>query len=253
MSLYYVYTRYQPTTPIDVGAMRRYLLTCASRDHANAFYRHFHSRLRFVRVSAQFWEYDPVNPNLAMLQTLTDPTIPDEIRRGVLISRLHETDNIGGWIQVPAQAGRDWISGRAYFIRNVRQPELYWYQPGHGDERVLASRWQKTKFIVRLSDAPEGETGTVLIKSDKVRLTAAEGDGKGMVVRRGDEGRVMVVRPSAAELASTAGDFTFGELEGGFGTEWVGPEGEGPAVGVPCECVTWGNRAEMHLDDWELC
>lgn len=253
MSLYYVYARYHPTIPTNPPLVHRYLVTCASRDHANAFYRHFLPRMRFSRVSAQFWAYDPVDAAFGILQTLDDPTLTDDIRRGIMISRLPEPDITTGWVQAPVQAGRDWISGRTYFIRNVRQPDVYWYYPGCGDERILASRWQKTKFFVRMSDADEGETGTVLIKGDKIRVTTASGEGKGMVVRRGDEGRVVVVKPSAKEVATAVGDFTFGELAGAFGTEWECGDGEGPGMGVPCECVTWGDRAEMHLDDWELC
>ncbi|KAH0605303.1 uncharacterized protein H6S33_005285 [Morchella sextelata] len=248
MALYYVYVRLNLASTGDKNLCHyRYILTCASRYQADEYFRAFEERMRLKRISAQFWEYEIEE---SLWNTITKASnVDSSIYKGIMLSNLPDMGERNGFVQVPAEAGRDWISGRAYFIRNVRQPDIYWYHPAGGEDQILASRWQKTKFFVRLAEADENQTGTVLIRSDRIRISTVSPQAKGKVVRMGEGNRMVMVKPSAASVAVAGSDkdFRFKDLLGSFGTEWECKNGE------PYEYVTWGDPSVMHLDDWELC
>lgn len=248
MVLYYVYVHLNsPSLGVENFCDYRYILTCESRYQADEYFRAFEARMRLKRISAQFWEYENVE---SLRNTITQAAnIDSSIHKGIMLSSLPKMGERNGFVQVPAEAGRDWLSGRAYFIRNVRQPDIYWYHPAGGEDRILASRWQKTKFFVRLAEADENEKGTVLIRSDRIRISTISPQAMGMLVRMGEDNRMVMVKPSAVAVgvAGSDKDFRFKDLLGTFGTEWECKNG------VPYEYVTWGDPSVMHLDDWELC
>ena len=66
--------------------------------------------------------------------------------------------------------GPDWISGGEFFIRNRRQPNIFWYI---WDNHILTSESRRTKFSVKISGTSDTEPDPmVMIRADKVSVRA---------------------------------------------------------------------------------
>jgi len=75
------------------------------------------------------------------------------------------------WPLIPNPVqGPDWISGGEFFIRNRRQPNLFWYI---WDNHILTSESRRTKFSVKISGTSDTEPDPmVMIRADKVSVRA---------------------------------------------------------------------------------
>lgn len=83
------------------------------------------------------------------------------------IHNLHE-----GYVSaMPNQVnGPDWLSGGYFYIRNRRQPSLYWWVHG---QHVHASENRRTKFRIQLCEpVPDinNQSPVVLVRKDKVQV-----------------------------------------------------------------------------------
>lgn len=135
--------------------------------------------------------------------------------------------------------GPDWTNGSTFFIRNKRQPNLYWSVPvATRDAAIVISDTQKSKFRIHGVDLDLKDRDKVLIRSDRVTISPVSSE-KAV--------RTMYVGPSKCEtdvvvLGGDKKEWKFGDLFGGFGTTWNAE--------VRAELLTY-NEAEG--DEWELC
>lgn len=66
--------------------------------------------------------------------------------------------------------GPDWLDGGYFYIRNRRQPSLYWWVHGM---HVHASEKRRTKFRIQLCEPVHGinnQSPVVLVRKDKVQV-----------------------------------------------------------------------------------
>lgn len=71
------------------------------------------------------------------------------------------------WPIIPnAVSGPDWVSGGDFFIRNRRQPELYWYLH---ETNIHISKDRRTKFRIKRVGPSEREP-VIMIRNDKVTI-----------------------------------------------------------------------------------
>lgn len=245
MSLYYVYMKwYRPSMELTNWAGRQ-LLTCESRYAADEFFRELQTvsgaqGRRFTlleRVTPQFWRYDTeAGPETAIIDTLRFNAISDASKGAIMVTHLWNTAD-RNWVIAPSVPGPDWVFNRSYFIRNIRQPELYWFYPGSG--RILASRTQKTKFhIASQATLP---SKSPIIRSDSMIISIASNSD-------GSRSTSNYVNTSDNKLRVTSDitDFRFDSLLQMFGTTW-----ENNAAGALHEYITWSSGGG--LDGWELC
>lgn len=245
-SLYYVYVRLSRPAELPNLNCGRYLLTCASRYHADEFFRANQNRLGLARVSPQMWTYT-VGGEMGLHAVLKDESLPFETKEPIIMSWLQNGDIRIAWSIVAPLAGREWVSGQAYYVRNIRQPEVYWHLPGAG-RNVVASRKRKTRFWVRAVGAAV-EGSLYLVRSDRVRMVTQGAGGGKVVLRRmaaAGMGGHVVSGVAEAEVEGAGMEFAFGDLLGGFGTEWADEESD-------VEFVTWVQMGGLRGDDWELC
>ncbi|KAI5842138.1 hypothetical protein DFP73DRAFT_608415 [Morchella snyderi] len=243
-SLYYVYVRLSRPAELPNLNAGRYLLTCASRYHADDFFRANQQRLGLARVSPQMWTYT-VGGEMGLHAVLKDASLPFSTKEPIIMSWLQNGDIRIAWSVAAPLAGREWVSGQAYYVRNIRQPEVYWYLPGAGRE-LVASRKRKTRFWVRAVGAGEGEGPLYLVRRDRVRMVTQGAGGEEVVLRRGAATGMGGETVCGVAAAGGAGmEFAFGSLLGGFGTGWANEESD-------VEFVTWVQGGGLGGDDWEL-
>lgn len=136
MALFYVYMRwYREGDPSSTDTGRQ-LLTCSSRNAADEFFRALQT-LRFSdgrlwytfleRRSPQYWSYDSVDddPWNTVLYVLRSHPMA-AFRNRIMPQLLSDTTG-RDWHPVPISDQLDWVHEGTYFIRNRRQPRLYWY------------------------------------------------------------------------------------------------------------------------------
>ncbi|KZT35269.1 hypothetical protein SISSUDRAFT_1051676 [Sistotremastrum suecicum HHB10207 ss-3] len=142
------------------------------------------------------------------------------------------------WPVVESVDGPDWTNGGAFFIRNKRQPDLYWsVSYAAQDVAIVVSETRRSKFRIWGSDIDHKDLDKVLIRSDRVTISPVSSE---------KSARVLYVHPSKAEtnvvvLSGDKKEWRFGDLFGAFGTTWDDNE---------TELVTY-NEAEG--EEWELC
>jgi len=159
----------------------RYLITFATRDVADAWYRAVtdsaaagYQRFATVqRVTSQFYTHNPGLGNIP--DTITDPKVAQSLRGQVFFTLLNDRD--GRIISIiPVLNYVDRSSGDRFYIRSVSQPDTYWYYDG---SRVIASRDRRTRFTITLADRKRAP-GTIMIGSDEVYITAGSGANIGV-------------------------------------------------------------------------
>lgn len=146
------------------------------------------------------------------------------------------------WSVAPTVEGPDWVHNGTYFIRNKRQPNLYWY---HFNGEINVSERQKTKFRV-VRTAFETDKQTVIIGSDTVEIFPIEsGNAKSTIqyVSIGNNGSNKLL------VSGVPKPWTFSDLRNRFGTIW---EQKGDSSSIQ-ELVTWSNPENDDGDHWELC
>lgn len=146
------------------------------------------------------------------------------------------TDATGrDWHTAPIDTAPDWVNEGTYFIRNKRQPRLYWY---HFEGAIHISDTQKTKFRVRGTAFEKGEK-KILIRSDEVEFRPLDKSQLRTPYLTKEHGSNMV------RISWDARVWKFGDLVGGFGTTW---EKKGDTVHELLTCAT-----DEEGDNWELC
>lgn len=144
------------------------------------------------------------------------------------------TDATGrDWETIAAVDEPDWTHEGAYFIRNKRQPHLYWY---HFEGAIHISDTQKTKFRICGTAFEKGQRVS-FIRSDDVQIRPLSAGTAAYLTREHDSNKVRVSWDSRT--------WKFGDLLGGFGTTW---EKKGETVH---ELLTCASNEEG--DNWELC
>lgn len=126
-------------------------------------------------------------------------------------------------IQNPVH-GPDWVSGGDYFIRNRRQPELYWHVH---DAHIHTSSHQRTKFHIEKVKTRGEREPVVLIREDMVTIRAIPETVTSWAVANGST--YVSINSDNTQLSLVKNEVTwkFGELVNGkVGVRW---ENEGGA------------------------
>ena len=183
-------------------------------------------------------------------------SIDRDIRHSVISCMIPNTNQTsGGVVEMvgPIVEGQDWISGRKFFIRSKRHPDVYWWVH---DNHVHASPHQRTKFqIERVADAKENQQGElVMIRSDKVTVKVL---GVAPSTTPGGERKPAAPRYLRAaclntrvEVSDVEHTWEFGKLvNGDVGIYWEDGDTSGGA-GQARPFVVWTPDGEG--DEWEL-
>ncbi|KAI5842236.1 hypothetical protein BZA05DRAFT_412418 [Tricharina praecox] len=178
--LFYVFLKWTKAADNNASAKHgRYLLTFSSRYEADELFRDLkdlqsgnrHLFPVLIRTSAQFWCYDSPESWESILRFQMRNDLP-QFKNTFMTQLLPNGDGNSTWpiIQNP-ELGPDWISGGEYFIRNRRQPNLYWYVWAN---QIRTSVSRRTKFCITrtgtFSDADRAPV--VLVRLDKVSVRA---------------------------------------------------------------------------------
>jgi len=129
------------------------------------------------RVNSTFYTHDTRQANIA--NTVTDAQVAGQFLGTVFFTLL--TDREGGTrvlSVIPADDLADHVSGNFFFIRSKAAPSEYWYCPSSSSDGgivagtpVYASRTERTKFRIRLTDESENGKGTIMIGTDEITIT----------------------------------------------------------------------------------
>jgi hypothetical protein len=148
------------------------------------------------------------------------------------------------WPVIPTQViGPDWVSGGEFFIRNRRQPNIYWWVH---NACVRPSEQRRTKFHIQRSAASMRDP-VIMIREDKVTVraipqtvTPAEVENYSMFISVGG------TTGNALQLNNVQWEWTFGLLlNKDVGVRWE----NGP--------LEQANELLVHMpngggDEWEL-
>lgn len=199
--LFYVYAK-----NINDDWSYRYLITFATRDVADAWYRAVidsvaggYQRFATVqRVTSQFFTHNPGLGNIP--DTITDPKVALSLRGQIFFTLLNDRD--GRILSViPILNYVDRSSGDRFYIRSVSQPDVYWFYDG---SRVVASRDRRTRFTITIADKKRAPS-TIMIGSDEVFITLSSGSNIG-VANQQDQ-LSSSVNPFPFKLSSFNSDF----------------------------------------------
>lgn len=245
MTIFYVYMKWHRATTRENSRIGRILLICESRYVADELFRALQTvrggnngHLRFSlmeRRTPQFWSYDTYNDERwdAIVDILGTTSLLPQFGTSVMCTLLHDW---GGRVLniIPAVDGPDWIHNGNFFIRNKRQPNLYWY---NSEGSIQVSDKQKTKFRIRATKFKKDDQ-VVLIRSDTVEILMFDNSCHPSYLNRG-------VGCKNLHLSLESREWKFGDFLGGFGTTW---EKKGNTMQ---ELVTWTDDEDG--DNWELC
>ncbi|KAI5804297.1 hypothetical protein EDC01DRAFT_725800 [Geopyxis carbonaria] len=186
---FYVFCKWASTADNNLAAKwGRYQIALPSRSTADELFRamqempakngkgnHF---TVLTRESPQFWVYDSPDGWPSMINIQVYNYLP-AFRDRFSVMLLSDWDGVRNWPVIAPSShvnNLEHAHGGEFFIRNVRQPEIYWYK--HADGDVVTSTTRRTKFRITKTgdDVEQRPKPLVLIKSDVVRLDAL-GDG----------------------------------------------------------------------------
>jgi hypothetical protein len=150
--------------------------------------------------------------------------------------------------------GLDWISGNAFFIRNRREPTLFWFV--HDDNTIRASHQDRTKFRITCYNDQGVNERKVLIRSDQIIIRSLQRPAVGRIsapttVKSGENGRLEL------GINETGKQWHFGNFINTFGVQ-AGDEHDtqGNVTRMSGRYVTVMNKdpnAEQDWgDEWEL-
>ncbi|KAL7276573.1 hypothetical protein RUND412_000415 [Rhizina undulata] len=246
MTIFFVYMRWHRETHSDTSRLGRILLTCESRYIADEFFRALQTvqgsdgRLLYSlmdRKTPDLWYYDTPNDNRwdQIVNILGTPGLLSQFKPTVMVMLMNDW---GGrdWPVIPAVSGPDYVHNGTFFIRNKRQPNLYWYS-FEGSIRV--SDRQKTKFRIG-SSTIEQSLQKIMIRDEEVEIRTLDNRSNPSYVTRGSNGS------SVLQVCSdTSERWPFRNFQGRFGTTW-----EDRGHGVQ-EFVRYTEGEDG--DEWELC
>jgi len=251
--LYFVYMKFareNNTLRADYG---RHLLHFESRYAADELFRALQDVRNSAganiwtlsRLSPQFWCYDTLNdgdPWWSIVEFQRRNTVP-EFNYKFGSTALADAATGRDWPIIPNPAiGTDWVHGNAFFIRNRREPHLYWFVQ---NDIILVSNRRRSKFRIQGVDFDETDLGKkVLIRKDKVTIsvvpeTAIQSNvQQGHFVARGED--------NALKVGNMMLEWSFGDLfNASIGVTWV--------TEVAQDEVTARYMTDDGGDEWELC
>ncbi|KZS90183.1 hypothetical protein SISNIDRAFT_479574 [Sistotremastrum niveocremeum HHB9708] len=178
---FYVYLKWSSPTNIHRADYE-------SRYAADEFFRALqelddrHGKPRFTllkRSSAQFWCYDTAegDPWWLIVRILRDNAIP-EANFKIMSTILQDAAGDGRpWHFIKPVDGPDWTNGSTFFIRNKRQPNLYWsVSEVTPDATIVISDTQNSKFRISGVDRDPKDREKVLIRGDRVTISPASSE-----------------------------------------------------------------------------
>ncbi|KAG8848654.1 hypothetical protein FRB96_001061 [Tulasnella sp. 330] len=162
----------------------RYVITFASRDVADTWYRLVTDSVKsgvqifaaVKRVSPQFYTHNPLFGIIA--ETLNQPNVALSLR-GQMFFTLIVNKDVGLFQSViPVLNYRDRVNGGSFYIRSTALPDVYWYYDTLR-EIVVASRERLTRFTITIADKSQAPS-SIIIGSDDVYITTASGVNVGV-------------------------------------------------------------------------
>ncbi|KAF8971237.1 hypothetical protein BDZ97DRAFT_1914236 [Flammula alnicola] len=130
---------------------------------------------KLVRISPQFWCYEFNRQGYAVngvSQFERDHRSFETFNAKFTSTRLTHRGSEAVVVKYPIIPdpvfGTDWLNGNTFFIRNLRQPELYWFVL---DDVIRVGKDHRSKFCVR-GTAFNADDKKVLIRSDKITIEA---------------------------------------------------------------------------------
>ncbi|KAK0716499.1 hypothetical protein B0T21DRAFT_454298 [Apiosordaria backusii] len=250
--LYYVLMKWAPVDLKSGSSYGRYMICFPSRYDADEIYREMEKVPNLVgdlsRLSPQFWVY-------------TGESLVNQIVAGYFsehknlcsIYLLPNADDIGGPPIIPNPVtGPDWLSDNTFFIRNRRQPNLYWFVH---DTHIHTSEQRRTKFRIKQEISTGKSRQSVLIRKDKVTVAAvAETVGSAAVLGNGTKYvsiRKLKGKSNCLVLANTPHPWVFQDfIDGQVGVRWGTEIEEEKDQGAKPLVVFMPDGGG---DEWELC
>ncbi|CEL00669.1 hypothetical protein ASPCAL00267 [Aspergillus calidoustus] len=176
--LYSVVFKWAPATYHDNEILSRNVLCFSSRYDADEFYRQLQTlkynnaqfMTRLSRSSPQFWTYDS-NHNGDAVYFLFKWQLMSNFKN--VVTLLNNSSYQAYMYSLPnLVTGPDWLSGDTFFIRNRRQPNLYWWVH---DTHIHTSEQRRTKFRIQKTPGHDdttiaGSCKPVLIRKDHVHV-----------------------------------------------------------------------------------
>lgn len=152
------------------------------------------------------------------------------------------------WPVIPNPvSGPDWVSGGDFFIRNRRQPDLYWYL---NDTYINTSTQRRTKFRIQRT-TPGKREPTIMIREDKVTIqvipeTITSGVAANNIIFIAVGGP----RGNSLQLTNFQREWTFGSLVNkDIGVRWADERGQDQAETAKSLLVYLPHGGG---DEWEL-
>ncbi|KKO96954.1 hypothetical protein THAR02_10942 [Trichoderma harzianum] len=253
--LYYVLVKWAPVKHSNDAILTRNILHFSSRYDADEFYREIQVLqynnapyfTRLVRSSPQFWCYDSAQVQEA-IHRLFLWNLVSKFKDVVSFANANQAQWNSSSNSV---TGPDWVGGGSYFIRNRRQPNLYWWVH---DTHIHTSEQRRTKFRIQQvihSDSGSGCCPPVLIRKDKITVDVIPETVTSGAVAGGTQ--FVSIRNSNSNcltLTNKPHDWTFEELiNKQVGVRWGNeiPEEKGQARPLLVFMPNGGG------DEWELC
>ncbi|KAG8994105.1 hypothetical protein FRB94_010101 [Tulasnella sp. JGI-2019a] len=179
-----VFYAYAKTIRDDWSA--RYLITFATRDVADAWFRAvtdsqaagYKTFENVKRMSPQFFTHSGGPGDIR--ETINDHKVASAFHGRVFFTLLNDRD--GRIISVaPVLNYTDHTSGTSFYIRSVAQPDTYWFYDAPR-ETVVAHQSRRSQFIIKIADNARAP-GSIIIGSDDIHITTASGINIGITNR----------------------------------------------------------------------
>ncbi|KAG8997445.1 hypothetical protein FRB94_007643 [Tulasnella sp. JGI-2019a] len=228
--VFYAYAKH-----IRDDSTSRYLITFATRDIADTWYRSvtdsvaagFKKFANVKRVSLQFYTFDNDEGNIR--ETITDSKVAPALHGQVFFTLLNDRDQ-RILSMIPVLNYRDHINGDSFSIRSVTQPDTYWYYDTSSNT-VLAHRSRRSLFTITIADSQRA-LGAVIIGTDQIFITTAT-TGVNIGVNC-DENRLnRSANPFSISFSSFKKDFYIGYWEDDH------PSNLGPIIRSPGKGEMW--------------
>jgi len=232
----------------------RHILTFESRFAADELFRtlqemrttHNGSFNILKRETPQFWAYDTTSGDASV--AIRNAQQADDLlsfNKRFCSTILPNASEFRFWPIIPNPViGPDWVNGGTFFIRNRRQPDLYWV--GRGED-ILVHQYERSK--IRIQSPQLNDADKVLIRSDRVTLEILPHSmeeaaaGKKYIGKHRKLWRLMVTDEPC--------EWSFGDLFKNFGVEFKALENSEVGMPVIWQYVTYNTAGTG--EEWELC
>ncbi|KAL7270026.1 hypothetical protein RUND412_007279 [Rhizina undulata] len=173
--IFYVWLKFtQPEDDVASATIGRHMLLLSSRYEADELFRAM-QRLQLngnyfpllVRKSPQFWCYNSPWGWGAIHYIQTQGRLPAQFKESLSSVVVSNMDAFN-WATIQNSiTGPDWVSGGHFFIRNRRQPNIYWWVH---DTHIHASEQQRSKFRVTALKIQDVRSPVILVRQDTITV-----------------------------------------------------------------------------------